>query len=129
MPGATAPGIVPRELCDRQLAWCSLTAPTVRGHLRGVSPRRGRTGSRSTLAGVEDEQVADRGLGANPRSYGAIALAVVAVFVLPVVTGPIALVVGILARQAGEPLARASLWAAGVGTFLGLVNLFAQIGG
>lgn len=78
---------------------------------------------------MEGRRVTDRGLGANARSYAAMVLGVAAVVVVPIITGPIALVVGILARNAEEPLARASLWAAGVGTFLGLVNLFIAMGG
>ncbi|MGH3443395.1 MAG: hypothetical protein ACRDUY_15395 [Nitriliruptorales bacterium] len=76
---------------------------------------------------MDDERTDGRDLRANVRSYTAAALGAAAVFIVPIITGPVALVLGTLARIADEPLARPSLWVAGVGTFLGLVNLFAAI--
>jgi hypothetical protein len=54
-------------------------------------------------------------------SITAIVLGVVAVLILPIICGPIAIVLAVLAKRKGERLATTALWVAIVGMVAGFI--------
>ncbi len=58
--------------------------------------------------------------GGRPYAIGAFVCAVVAVFFLPVVLGPVAIVLGVVAHRKGDPLGRWAVVAGVVGLAAGL---------
>jgi hypothetical protein len=61
------------------------------------------------------------GTRGNALSYAAIALGIVAVFIAPIIVGPIGIVLAVVARSKGEPRWTWGLGVAIAGTVIGLI--------
>lgn len=83
--------------------WTEHTAP-------GVPPADQSGHQPGEAAGAEDQHAGGTS-GGNGYSIGGIALGVLAFLFLPIVFGPIGIVLGAVGRSRGEPLAR---WGLGV---------------
>lgn len=68
------------------------------------------------VGGIERTEDTDT----NALAIGAIVLGVLAVFFLPIVLGPIGIVLAVMARNRGQSLGNVALWVAIGGTVVGL---------
>ena len=57
----------------------------------------------------------------NGFSIAGIILGAIAFLILPIVFGPLGLVMGAVAKSKGEPLANRALWVAGIGLIAGML--------
>jgi hypothetical protein len=109
------------------------------GHLPddpSAGPRDGRVGTtesdRAVPASgddrVEDATAAGRGTGGEEPGNGfaiaAMVLGVLAVFVAPIILGPIGLILAAVARSRNQPLANWAIGVAAAGTVIGLALAF-----
>lgn len=71
--------------------------------------------------GAPEQHHATTGARGNALSYAAIALGIVAIFIAPIIVGPIGIVLAVVARSKGEPRWTWGLGVAIAGMVIGLI--------